>query len=69
LIRIYVHKNDEPYDLAFNSIVDYNLKKHCIGALVNKIKAMQTNRNIKILGFFDFTNHEFVVYNGECTAK
>lgn len=38
LIKIYVHKNDEPYDLAFNSIVEFGLKKSCIAVLVNKIK-------------------------------
>ncbi|CAD8189158.1 unnamed protein product [Paramecium pentaurelia] len=69
IIKIQVHENDEPYDLAFNSIVQYKLKKSCISALVQKIKFLQTQKNVLILGFFDITPHEFIVYKGEDIQK
>ncbi|CAD8114212.1 unnamed protein product [Paramecium sonneborni] len=69
IIRIPVYENDEPYDLAFNSIVQYKLKKSCISALVQKIKLLQTEKNILILGFFDITPHEFIAYQGENIQK
>ncbi|CAK58930.1 unnamed protein product (macronuclear) [Paramecium tetraurelia] len=69
IIKIQVHESDEPYDLAFNSIVQYKLKKSCISALVQKIKFLQTQKNVAILGFFDITPHEFIVYKGEDIQK
>ncbi|CAD8195448.1 unnamed protein product [Paramecium octaurelia] len=69
IIKIQVHESDEPYDLAFNSIVQHKLKKSCISALVQKIKFLQTQKNVVILGFFDITPHEFIVYKGEDIQK
>ncbi|CAD8188041.1 unnamed protein product [Paramecium pentaurelia] len=69
IIKIQVHENDDPYDLAFNSIVQYKLKKSSISALVQKIKLLQNQKNILILGFFDITSQEFIVYQGESIQK
>ncbi|CAD8071134.1 unnamed protein product [Paramecium sonneborni] len=69
IIKIPVYENDEAYDQAFNSIVQYKLKKSCINALVQKIKLLQASKNILILGFFDTTPHEFIAFQGENIQK
>lgn len=68
--RIYIHKNDDSYEVAFNAIVDYNLKRSTIQSLVDRITHIQNPKNATQYWIVsDFLEKDLIVYVGESLEK